>query len=291
MYSKFKKILEKLSPVSNDHFEDGHFHSPIPSQDDLKKLTHFEYNGIDMKWDQQLDLLSKISIFYKDISFKETVDKNDGSYYYLNRYFSYSDAILTWCLTRYIKPNKIIEIGSGYSTKVFNTCIDFYKLKTDLLSIDVIKNSEAENHLNLDVRSVDIESFASLKTNDILFIDTSHVSKAGSDLNYLLFKVLPSLNSGVVIHFHDIFRFFEYPKPWLDEKIYWNEQYLVRAFLMYNKNYEIIYFSDEMEHRYESWFKKNMPLCLAPHEKYTVGPKKGQWIHDLRGQSLWLRKK
>jgi hypothetical protein len=138
---------------------------------------------------------------------------------------------------------------------------------------------------------VPVENFLQLESEDILFIDSSHVSKFDSDVNYLLFHVLPSLKSGVVIHFHDVFKNFEYPDEWLKEGIYWNEQYLLRAFLQYNHDYEILLFSDYMESKHTEWYLSNMPLCLKAHEKYSSGPLKGKWIEELRGQSLWLRKK
>ena len=126
--------------------------------------------------------------------------------------------------------------------------------------------------------------------SDVLFVDSSHVSKYASDVNYLLFNVLPKLKPGVLIHFHDVFKDFEYPREWLKEGIYWNEQYLLRAFLLNNKDYEIVYFSDFMEREYTEWFQENMPLCLEPHEKYQCGSLKNQFIQDIRGQSIWIRK-
>ena len=118
------------------------------------------------------------------------------------------------------------------------------------------------NLIQKDVRTLDFAIFKQLKDSDILFIDSSHVSKFNSDLNYILFKILPQLNSGVLIHFHDIFDYFEYPMEWIKEGIYFNEAYLLRSFLMYNNDFEIAFFSDFMEKRHAAWYGKNMPLCL-----------------------------
>jgi hypothetical protein len=106
-----------------------------------------------------------------------------------------------------------------------------------------------------------------------LFVDSTHVSKTGSDLNCILFDILPSLSSGVIIHFHDVFNNFEYPKEWVFGGRNWNEDYLIRAFLMNNSNYEILFFNDYMHHKYATAFT-NLPLTYKNF-----------------GGSLWLRKK
>jgi hypothetical protein len=96
------------------------------------------------------------------------------------------------------------------------------------------------------VQDVDLSVFKSLQKNDILFIDSSHVSKTGSDVNYEFFNIIPNLNSGVIIHVHDIFYPFEYPKEWVYEGRNWNENYILRAFLSFNEQFEILFFSDFM---------------------------------------------
>ena len=84
--------------------------------------------------------------------------------------------------------------------------------------------------------------FDQLESRDVLFIDSTHVSKLGSDVNYIFFEILPRLKPGVVIHLHDIYVGFEYPKPWVTEDRAWNEAYLLRAFLEYNERFRILLF-------------------------------------------------
>ncbi len=109
--------------------------------------------------------------------------------------------------------------------------------------------------------------------NDILFIDSSHVSKTGSDVNHLLFKILPLLNDGVMIHFHDIFFPFEYPQWWAFEGRAWNEAYLLHAFLAHNRAYQIEFFNTYVIDRYRERIAAEFPLFLKNE-----------------GGSLWLRK-
>jgi len=123
------------------------------------------------------------------------------------------------------------------------------------------------------VQSVPLDTFKKLERNDILFIDSTHVSKAGSDVNYILFEILPVLKEGVIIHFHDVFYPFEYPQEWIEKGFAWNEDYLLRAFLMHNNHYEILYFNTFMEQFHRDWIDHNMPDILKN-----------------MGGGLWLRK-
>lgn len=114
------------------------------------------------------------------------------------------------------------------------------------------------------VQDIPAEIFEELKSNDVLFIDGSHIVKTGSDVNYILFEILPRLNKGVLVHFHDIFFPFEYPKDWVFEGRNWNECYFIKAFLMYNPQFKIVLFSDYL-HKYHSGIFKGMPLCYKNH--------------------------
>jgi hypothetical protein len=112
------------------------------------------------------------------------------------------------------------------------------------------------------VQEVGLEKFKALRENDILFIDSSHVSKINSDVNYIFFTILPQLHPGVYIHFHDIFYPFEYPKEWIYEGRAWNEIYLLRAFLQHNAVFKIVFFNTFLEYFHAKRFQEDMPLCL-----------------------------
>ena len=92
------------------------------------------------------------------------------------------------------------------------------------------------------VQDVDTRIFAELDAGDVLFLDSSHVAKTGSDVNHLCFEVLPRLRQGVRVHFHDIFLPADYPRQWvLNENRSWNEQYVVRALLMFNSAFRVLF--------------------------------------------------
>src|SRR5690606_8620162 len=111
---------------------------------------------------------------------------------------------------------------------------------------------------------VPLAVFEELNAGDMLFIDSTHVAKTGSDVNYILFEILPRLKSGVLIHFHDIFYPFEYPRDWVFNGRNWNEVYFLKAFLMYNTTFEIKLFSHYLHKHHPNVFEA-MPLCYRNH--------------------------
>src|SRR5262249_1522191 len=123
--------------------------------------------------------------------------------------------------------------------------------------------------------------FEELERGDILFIDSSHVSKTYSDVNYLFFEILPRLRSGVYVHLHDVFYPFEYPKEWVYQGRGWNEAYLARAFLQYNDAFEIQLFNSFLERFHRDRLSRTMPLCTRYVDANMVA---------TSAQSLWLKK-
>jgi hypothetical protein len=110
------------------------------------------------------------------------------------------------------------------------------------------------------VQDVGLERFRALQANDLLFIDSSHVGKVGSDVVHLLTRVLPLLQPGVLIHIHDLFWPFEYPEDWLMAGRAWNEAYVVQAFLQFNAAFEIVWFTSYLEHCHTETLHRQLPL-------------------------------
>ena len=109
------------------------------------------------------------------------------------------------------------------------------------------------------LEEIDLQFFQHLSENDILFIDSTHVVKLGSDVEYLFFHVLPCLNKGVIIHFHDIFYPFNYPEKWAkNQRYFWNEQYFLQTFLMYNNSYKILLCNSMVNHWETPYLKSNL---------------------------------
>ena len=124
------------------------------------------------------------------------------------------------------------------------------------------------------IQRVKIAEIERLDQNDLLFVDSSHVSKIGSDVNHIVFEILPALRPGVIVHFHDIHWPFEYPEDWVMLGRAWNEAYLVRAFLQFNDSFEILFFNSLMQRRQPEVFERMLPSA-----------------NETRGSSLWLRRR
>lgn len=277
-----------LKPINK--FRLGHFYSPIVSKTELDAYEEILWpqhlptaiEGIPLRTEEQKNLLADFTEYYAELPFtEEKSDKN--RYCYQNGTYSYTDGIMLYCMIRHFKPKRIIEIGSGYSSAVMLDTREQFAPELDLTFIEPypkllysLFKDEDKNQCTVfasGVQSVSLEEFRKLQAGDILFIDSSHVSKTGSDVNYELFEILPNLASGVIIHIHDMFYPFEYPKEWVYEGRNWNEIYLLRAFLSYNEDFEIILFSHYMHTMHTSAFEK-MPLT-----------------YKNKGGNLWLRKK
>jgi hypothetical protein len=274
----------------------GHFYSPIPSEDDHKRV--FEkipqgYDEIDMREKDQLALLDELTPYYTlipDFSF----DKSDKyRYCYENHYYSFSDATIFSCLVQHVKPRKIIDIGGGDTTLLMLDLNDtvFQKSPAEITVIEpfpdrlnsIIRPTDKVTILVDKVQKVDVSLFDKMQPGDILFLDSTHVSKLGSDVNYIMFEILPRLKPGVFIHVHEIFFPFEYPGSFFYDGKYWNELYLWRAFLMHNNSYEISLFNSFLESRHPEILRQKFP-------RYFEKGKNGVVVQN-QGSSLWIKKK
>jgi hypothetical protein len=214
----------------------GHYYSTLPSRRDIDEQAHFEIVGIDLRRNEQLVLLEKLN----------TTDPTGPRYKPNNGWFPGTDAAIYQAMIRYYEPTRVIEVGSGWSTAaLFDTgaaqhvtLIEPYpdRVHHVLSTEDLARCDLLETRL----QDVPLSIFQELSSGDVLFVDSTHVAKLGSDVNRIFFEILPALSSGVIVHFHDIFHPFEYPETWVRAGRGWNETYLLRAFLEYNEAFEIL---------------------------------------------------
>lgn len=259
-------------------FPAGHYYSPIPSEEDvlayvkLRKPPNSELLGIELNEQTQYELLNEYANFYKDLPFPEEQTPLHR-YYYDNGWFSYSDAIFLYSFLRKHMPKRIIEVGSGFSSAVMLDTIDsFFSQRPEITFIEpypdrlisLFREGDREQVRLIDSKFQEVPSnvLLALESGDLLFIDSSHVVKYGSDLQILMFEILPRLQPGVVVHFHDVFFPFDYPSEWLTEGRYWNENYFLRAFLSYNSEWSIQFFNTYVHFMFGDLIKEKMPLCV-----------------------------
>lgn len=256
----------------------GHYYSPIPNREEiLEKHKHrntedIKLPDISLNKEKIFSLLNFYVKYYGDLPFPEKKSP-DCRYYYNNTYFGYSDAIYLYCFLRKHSPKKIIEIGSGFSSAVMLDTIDkFFSSKPELTFIEpnpdrlktLLRDEDEINTriINNKLQEIPTKLFSSLEAGDLIFIDSSHVVKYGNELQLLMFEILPTLPSGIFVHFHDVFYPFEYPFEWLKEGRYYNENYFLRAFLSNNNEWNIYFFNDYVASEFNSFIKNNMPMCL-----------------------------
>jgi hypothetical protein len=214
--------------------------SPIPA---LQRPGHPDWgyrypsHSIDIDLDSQLSLLTQSLANYIH-EFSEAV--RDLRFTLWNDLYQAGDAETLYALVRFLKPQRILEIGSGHSTVVTAAACEANAREgsdTDFVAVDPEPRRPLDSlpglrrHEPIDCRTLPYSRFEELESGDVLFIDTNHVVKRGSEVNWLVLEALPLIRPGVWVHFHDIFLPYDYPF-WM----YWlqipTEQYLLQALLM-----------------------------------------------------------
>jgi hypothetical protein len=274
---RLREILDGMDTVQ--FVAPGHFYSPFSSRQDIeehiarreRQPSSRELPAIGIDDRIQLETLESLKPFYPLAPFQS---KPADSLLYRadNPHYSYTDSIILFCMLNHLRPRRLIEIGSGFSTcAILDTNRLSLNSQTEIVSIEpnpkLLKSLVAKSNDRLTVvesklQDTDIRIFDRLEPGDVLFVDSTHVSKTGSDVNYIFFEILPRLKTGVVIQIHDIYAGFEYPDAWLREGRSWNEAYVLRAFLEYNERFRVLLFISYMQNAYESWFREHMPDTL-----------------------------
>jgi hypothetical protein len=265
----------------------GHFYSPIPSLADIRRREAAIFTeppslmGIDLRMNDQLDLVRTLASYYADHPFGYESTPS-CRYHFENGYFEYGDALMLYGLLRHLRPRRVVEVGSGFSTALIRDTIRRHDLTSEHVAIDPFPRRAREllgestpglEIMPTPLQDVDLDVFLSLGRNDMLFVDSTHVSKVGSDVNLIMFEILPRLEPGVIVHFHDVFYPFEYPREWIYVGRAWNESYLLRGFLTFNEKYRILLFNDLLGRFHSDAVGRLMPL----------------WLKDP-GASLWLER-
>jgi hypothetical protein len=273
---------------ANQWVPPGHFYSPNPSREEVAEYRqnrrfpeHFP--AIDFQDEAQRRLMDIFAGFYSELPFQDEAVPG-LRYRYLNSSYPAGDSIPLYSMIRHLRPQRIVEVGCGNSSCVtLDTNDRFFESKIELTFIEPypeffhsLLRPEEKDRVRLltsRLQDVPVAEFERLEANDILFIDSTHVSKLNSDVNYFLFEIFPRLQRGVFVHIHDVFFPFEYPLEWLEEGRAWNEQYILRAFLQFNDHFKMRFFNTYLFATHPAWFQEKMPRCL-------IQP----------GGSLWLEK-
>lgn len=269
----------------------GHFYSPIVDTAALaaRRDAIWPANpralGIDFNDAAQVAVLTELfPRFIGDYDYPEHPGEGlpGHAFYTQNTQFTWLDARALFVLLRAWRPRRIIEVGSGFSSLLiadvnrrwFDGAIDFTCIEPFPRAFLRDPIGGISRLVQQEVQRVPVSRFEALGAGDVLFIDSSHVAKTGSDVNFLFFDVLPRLAKGVRVHLHDIFLPHDYLPQWvLEENRSWNEQYLLRALLMYSNAFRIEFGSSYVFHAH------------LPRVAKALAHPKG---HAFAGGSLWM---
>jgi hypothetical protein len=275
------------------HITSNHFYQPIP---DVRSLSDrlwtnlSELVGLRMNEEGQRRLLEIFSSNYRGEyeSFPKERTPVPYRYYVNNGAFGSVDGELLYCMIRHYRPKRIIEIGSGNSTYLSAQATlrnreEKNGYKCELTAIEPYPNSVLKEGfpgltrlVQKKVQNVSLSEFEELEENDILFIDSTHVLRIGSDVQYEYLEILPRLRKGVLVHSHDIFLPSEYPREWvLDDHKFWTEQYLLQAFITFNECFEVVLAASYVHLRRPEWFES----AFSSYSRDTRWP-----------SSFWMRR-
>lgn len=259
----------------------GHFYSPIvdtaaiadtfprtrPAPPERLRDVEIDIESMTDLWTGSLAPILKSS---------QLPQQADGlhRYHFENPAYSYGDGSILRAMILLHRPRRIVEVGSGYSSAcILDTAFDEGELDTRITFVEpyatLLKSmlrpqDEARVSIHeCGVQQAPLEIFEELEENDILFIDSTHVVKTGSDVVYELTEVLPRLKPGVLIHFHDIFYPFEYSHQWVvEQNRSWNEIYALRNFLAFNAAFKVVFFNDMFLQLRRDAIERDYPLFL-----------------------------
>jgi hypothetical protein len=261
----------------------GNYYEPLFDTSSLNKdNVARDLPGINFAVEQQTSLLKQFDKGWLPSCIP--IQESPNTFFMENGNFGSGDAEIWFHVIRHFKPARILEIGSGHSTRMArlaisaiaaddgsyrcdHVCIEPYEMPwlEQLGGVRVIRQKLEDSDPSL------IEV---LQANDILFIDSSHVIRPQGDVLKEFLQIIPSLRSGVIVHVHDIFTPRDYPIEWLEYPRFWNEQYLLEAFLTHNNTWEVL-----------------LALNLLKHERYQQLKSVCPYLHEGREPgSFYMRR-
>ena len=249
------------------------FYSPIPDLDALPPGAWERTSAMGaIDWDVEAQLRyveQTLAPYIPEFKWTREPTGEPYAYYELNDTYGIVDATTTYAIVRHLRPKRVLEMGSGFTTLTLaQACranaadgapveLDVYDPFPGVID-DGLPGLARLNRIH--AQDIPLATFASLEAGDIIFIDTTHTVKMGSEVNYFILDVLPMLNPGVVVHFHDICLPWEYRRELFEDYgLYWNEQYLLQAFLQYNREWEILCGIFAVSETYNDRIRKIIP--------------------------------
>jgi hypothetical protein len=261
------------------------FYSPLPHLEELPPETfqrRIPMPGIAWEMDRYESFLRDLAPFLTEFT------PPDG-FFWGNGMYGPVETEILHAVVRHYKPKRVVELGSGFTSLIIAAACrknasegrrgryvafdpfprEFVKKGIDGMdSLDAVGATEVSQ-----------QEFEALADGDILFIDTTHTVKVGSDVNRLLLEVLPTLEPGVLVHVHDVFLPYEYPRAFFENQCFWQEQYLLQALLAENPNFKVLFPAFAVARE-----RPDLIRALLPQHESTLGPG-AFWIQRTASES------
>lgn len=281
------------------HLLRHHYYLPIPEAADCDNrffASSSELVGVELDEDSALALLES-AIAPTLAEFRSTFpihpDPQRPGFHLINGNYMAVDAHVYYGLIRHFAPRRIVEIGSGNSTLVAAAAVAANRRdgrrQADLIAIEPFPGPALRTGLDgagrlveSKVQEVPLGLFEELEAGDILFIDSSHCLRSGGDVQYEYLEILPRLGPGVLVHIHDISLPRPYPRTYFERQLYWNEQYLLQAFLAFNSRFEVLWPGALMMERHPDRITTLFPEVLTMRQHYPDATPTAFWMRVRR---------
>lgn len=285
--------MESIAEENGMHLVVRHYYSPIPDAadfrpghwDDQTSLEGIEINDESCIYRMENVFPRYLSEFRERYPIEKPTADFSG-FHLVNGVYMAVDAHVYYAMVREFKPARIIEIGSGMSTQlaVDAMAVNLKDGRAGMITAiepfpsDFLRPITSIELVESKLQDLDLALFSALQENDILFIDSTHVLREGSDVQLEYLEILPRLNDGVIVHIHDISLPKRYPKIYFDTGMYWNEQYLLQAFLAFNRRFEIIWPGNYMMTKYSTQISSMFPEIDAMRKVFPSSEPSAFWM-------------
>lgn len=278
------------------HLVRRHYYSPVPDSADCSGPGFWDDQsllpGVDMGEQRGLMLLEQaFPPFLAEFRERYAIHQHNahGRFFLINGVYMAVDAHVYYCLVRHLRPKRIVEIGSGQSTRLALDATEMNRASGSPCSIVAIEpyphdhltalhNNGQITLVQSKVQDIKVEFFESLEAGDILFIDSTHVLREGNDVQFEYLEILPRLKDGVYVHVHDISLPRRYPKCYFDQGLFWNEQYLLQAFLAFNSRFETVWAGNYLLLHHPQLMLNAFPEITAMRERFPASEPSAFWM-------------
>ncbi len=258
--------LHRWLGLAGVHVLPNHYYSCFADMNELARNRQWafpsEMPGIEMDLARQIANLKLVRPFVGETEIRELPRESEMQGLGLG--FSYADGVVLYGMVRHLRPNRVIEVGGGITSLIIQRALARNGTQAKHAVVEPFASPglcglSGIQLIPRPLQQLDRQTFAELQSGDLLFVDSTHTVKPGSDVNFMILEVLPRLNQGVVVHVHDINFPYDYQPDLLQTLYQWSEGSLLRAFLTHNPNCEVLFSLSHIHHQAPEELKALIP--------------------------------